>query len=333
MKFIKFFVLLILSVKLSAQLPSVYLKPKVINQFISDTKSADLYVVITNEKNPDDAALIESIKAYWKQGNVKYISTVEFNEKFKAKNFDSKNLYLFNNSMLYDMYAGVNNRAVAASKLPMIYFNYGFYLTNKPYDLATITNPVKAPFYLFFSGVNMKDNRGDINKGYYSLMIKNFNHDMDYSKNTDNFKTKPKYKRIKGLAFIKEPSAFDKKTFLLVKEQIPKKEKDLKKKKKSKKDKKESALKNTSLDIHENVLGSEVKSMVVFSEDVDYAVKKDDKDILLYNGGTVYSAQDGSAYATYRSAPNNTFKYISRAISMVTTVAVITIFIINVKNN
>lgn len=311
MRFFLLVTILILSLKIVAQLPSVYIKPKHIIQFATETKEATLYIVIDNEKNNDDAAVIDAAKNYWKQGNVKYLSTLQFTEKLKSKNFDIKDFYLFQNFK---------------TNYQTRYFLYqanGYYLTNKPYELLYSAKPKNYPVYLFFSANNLSDSKGDINKGYYSLMIKNFNYDISYCRNADNFKTKPKYKRVKGLAFLKEMSAFSKKTFLLVKEQIPKKEKNVKK---SKKDTKESVLKNTSLDIKENVLGTEVKSYVVFPEDVEFAIKKGDKDVLLYSGGTVYSAEDGSAYATYKTSPTpSTFYIIYSITSLVLTVAVFAI--------
>jgi hypothetical protein len=312
MKLFNLLTLIIISIKLSAQLPSIYLKTKLIKQFASETKVGNLYVVIDNEKNDDDAALIDAIKTYWKHGAVTYLSSIEFNERIKSKKFDAANFYLF-----------PNFKSLTRSPYAMY---RGFYLTNKPYELLYAAKPKRYPFYLFFSSYNMSDSKSEVIKGYYALMIKNFNYDINFCRSEDNFKTKPKYKRVKGLAFIKETNAFDKKTFLLVKEQVRKKEKNAKKDKKEKKgEQQKSEIENTTLELNKIVLGKEMSMLVVFPEDIDYAVKKNDKDILLFNGSTIYSAQDGSVYATYIDKPSSSFIYYAYSlVSVFVSVAVFT---------
>src|SRR4051812_29952329 len=80
-----------------AQMPQVYLKPKQSKALGALSKTAPLVVVIENEKNADDAALISAVKEYWKIGPVKYMSGLEFAEKFKSGTLDRTNLYLYNN--------------------------------------------------------------------------------------------------------------------------------------------------------------------------------------------------------------------------------------------
>jgi hypothetical protein len=312
MKLFNLLTLIILSIKLSAQLPSIYLKPKLIKQFVSETKTGNLYVVIDNEKNDDDAALIDAVKTYWKHGTITYLSSIEFNEKMKVRNFDVKNFYLF-----------PNFKSLTMSPYPRY---KGFYLTNKPYELLYTAKPKRYPFYLFFSSRNMSDSRRDVIKGYYALMVKNFHYDINYCRNEENFKTKPKYKKVKDFTFIRENSAFDKKTFLLVKEQVSKKDKKEKKEMKGAKGEKESSMENTTIEINGITLGADMKSLVVFPEDIDYAVKKNDKDILLFNFGTIYSADDGSVYATQIDEPKSTLKYYTSAVaSLVVVIAFFTI--------
>lgn len=79
------------------------------------------------------------------------------------------------------------------------------------------------------------------------------------------------------------------------------------------------------MELNKIVLGKEMSMLVVFPEDIDYAVKKNDKDILLFNGSTIYSAQDGSVYATYIDKPSSSFIYYAYSlVSVFVSVAVFT---------
>jgi hypothetical protein len=137
----------------------------------------------------------------------------------------------------------------------------------------------------------MFDSKGNVNKGYFSLMIKNFVYEVNYCKNAEHFdRKKTKYKTEGNLVFMKEKSELEGKNLLLVKEQVSKKAKT------SKDSKKNNKQEDTSVPVDLKNNDSKIKTVVVFPEDIDHAVKKADKSVMLYNGGRLYSAEDGSVY-------------------------------------
>jgi len=292
-----------------AQLPTFYLNKKVIKSFNTETKDATLYVVIENEKKPNDAALIDAVKSYWTLNKVKYMSLLEFKEKIKSNSFDNKNIYLFET---------YNNRS------SYLYRPEGYYLTNKPVELLTAVKQKFIPFYLFFSGSALYDNRGGTLKGYYDLMIKNFNYDIRFCQDPANVDSKKKISKYKGLSFLKTESELNNKTFLLVKEQAVKQEKKPVKKNK----KKEKIEADENFHLVKDLPKSSLKSVVVFPEDIEYAVKISDKNILLYNGANVYSAEDGSVYATYIRKPDRTRFYVVNAVSLLLSIGLI-VYVLN----
>ena len=286
--------LLFLLLKISflcAQLPLAYQSKKQAIALGELSKTSDLVVVIENEKNPDDAALIAALKNYWKIGAVKYMSGLEFNEKFKQNTIDTKNLYLFNN------YARSYSTNLKTAGIAV--YN-GYYLTNDPRKLITSASNKKAPPYLYFSANALYDSKNIPIPGFFSLMVKNFNYDLTYCQSSDNFLKREKDKRKKGIRFFNQEEIGEK-TLLLVKEQTLRQAK-----KKSKKNKKNVDSKKKMRFITDDYTNKKVP-VIVFPEDIDYAVKKSDPNILLYTGGTLYSAKDGSAYATSRgeSSGNN----------------------------
>lgn len=289
-----------------AQLPQVYLKPKQSLALGELSKSATLFVVIENEKKTDDAALVNAVKSQWNAGRVKYISLLEFTEKYKSNTLDNANLYLFDN---IDQVYTPEKRII-----PLTVYN-GFYLTNSPRELVNSAKPTKAPPYLFFSANTLKDKKGTPNNGFYALMVKNFNYDIKYCRNEQNFKTKKKLKRKNGIYFFKADSIRDK-TVLLVKEQTVREEKNAKPnvKKINNKSKKHS---EKATDKYTD----SKQPVIVFPEDIEYAVKHNDNNIMLYNGGCLYSAADGSVYATMRGKSSSSFRPIFSIASLAISIA------------
>ncbi len=297
-----------------AQLPFVYLKQKQCLAFGNMTKNATLFVVIENEKNADDAALIEALKSHWKIGQVKYLSGLEFSEKFKSNSLDESNLYLFNNF----------TRPLRADKpIISVMIYQGYYLTNSPVKLANSTKAKNAPAYLYFSADVLYDKKRVPNKGFYSLMVKNFNHDVLFCQDETNFKSKKKKRRKNGVYFFKTDS-INERTVLLVKEQTQKKEKTTKQG-----ERKTSNVSGKKIGMDTDKYTDSKKAIVVFPEDIEYAVKTNDRNIMLYNGGCLYSAEDGSVYATMRKSPPTYWKPL---VYNLVSLAASTIFIISIKN-
>ncbi len=309
MKFSFFFALAMCAVLLTkAQLPIAYLSKKQSQALGNLSRTAQLVVVIENEKNPDEAALITAIKSYWKIGSVKYMSGLEFSEKFKDNALDPSKLYLFNN------YA--RNYITNAKKQSIAGYS-GYYLTNEPRKLINSPNNRLAPPYLYFSGSTLYDKKQQPISGFYSLMIKNFNHDVTYCQVKDNFLKRQRNKRKNGVRFFKEEEMKDK-ALLLVKEQTKREEKTKKKKRREQ----NSSVKKTTKFITDDYTKKKVPE-IVFPEDIDHALKISDPNVLLYSGGSVYSAKDGSVYCTSRRKDNNVGLITYRVVSIGAAVAVI----------
>jgi hypothetical protein len=301
-KFLILKAVLLLALPFAAQTTATYLNAKQAQALTDITKTAELCVVIENEKAPLDAALVEAVKAYWKITKVKFMSQLEFGDKMKSRTLDTKNLYLYST-----FYYGFG------------YYS-GYYLTNDPVKLSTTKKMSARPPYVYFSvGSAIADSKGNVNKGYFALMIKNFVYEVNYCKNPENFdKKKKKYKTEGNLVFMKDKSEMEGKNLLLVKEQVSKKAKT----KESKDSKKSKQKEDTNVPISVKNTDSKIKTVVVFPEDIDYAVKKSDKSVMLYNGGQLYSAEDGSVYVgpkPYNARPSS-FYYVYYALSIIAAV-------------
>lgn len=295
-----------------AQLPIAYLSKKQSLALGNLSKTAQLVVVIENEKNPGETALIAAVKQYWKLGTIKYMSGLEFSEKFKENTLDPSKLYLFNNF--------ARNYIINAKK-QTIANHYGYYLTNEPRKLINSPNNRLAPPYLYFSGASLYDNKQQPISGFYSLMIKNFNHDIAYCQLKDNFLKRQRNKRKNGVRFFKEEDLNDK-TLLLVKEQTKREEKSKKKKRREQ----NNSPKKKQKFITDDYTKKKVPT-VVFPEDIDHALKINDDKVMLYSGGSIYSAKDGSVYCTSRRKDNNVGLITYRVISLGAAVAIIIIIL------
>ncbi len=295
-----------------SQTTSTYLNAKQALAFTDIVKTAELCVVIENEKAPLDAALVEAVKNNWKITKIKFMSQLEFNDKLKNSTLDTKNLYLYSN--------------IYMTSYGMSYYS-GYYVTNDPMKLRSTKKTSKGPPYLYFSvGTAVIDSKGNVNKGYFNLMIKNFIYEINHCKDPANFdKKKKKYKTEGGLVFMKEKSEFEGKNLLLVKEQVKKKAKA----KETKGSKKGKQNEDTNVPVEINSENSKIKTMVVFPEDVEHAVKKSDKSVMLYNGGRIYSAADGSVYVGPKPYTGpSAFSYIYTAVSLILTIVVFAFVII-----
>jgi hypothetical protein len=296
---------------LLSQLPLVYQSASKSKQLGELSRTASLVVVIENEKRPDDAALVDAVKKYWKVGPVKYMSQLEFNEKLKSNSVDESQLYLYNNGSKGEFLESVRH-------YPTVSMYSGFYLTNNPRKLLSSLKARQAPGYLHFSSNPMSDSRNNPNKGYYSLMIRNFDHDLRFCQDEANLKFKRKIKKRNNISFFVSPDTVASKTTLLVKEQTARQEKQKTKKGKKRQEKRREF-------VTDGFTNKKVP-VVVFPEDVDLAVKKTDKDVVLYSGGCMY-APDGSVYATARQARSGNFSTVVSVASLVISVVSIVVFI------
>jgi hypothetical protein len=295
-----------------SQLPLVYQKPSKAKELGAVSRSAILYVVIENEKRPNDAALVEAVKNYWSATPVKYMSLLEFTEKLKAGSLDKSNLYLYNN---HSEYLKFTQMVVCVSMYS------GYYLTNDPYQLVRSLKPRQAPGYLHFSSNNLEDLRGEPIKGYYSLMMKNFDHDIRYCADEANYTSRKKLKRKNSIYFFVPPETISGKTTLLVKEQTTRMVKSNKKGKRARK------AQEKKREFVTDAYTNKKTPVVVFPEDVDHAIKKKDAQVLLYNGGCLYSAENGAACATSRHLQGGGLKAVSYATGLLISAASIVFFL------
>src|ERR1700743_1209439 len=97
------------------QLPQTYLKKKQFLELGNTSRTAELVVIIQNEKNTDDAALITAVKEQWTLGQVKYMSELEFYDRMKSRQLDPSRFYLFNN-FKRDYYSAVPRPKVQMSQ-------------------------------------------------------------------------------------------------------------------------------------------------------------------------------------------------------------------------
>lgn len=288
-----------------AQTTATYLNVKQAEEFATVAKTGSLIVIIENEKGQWDAALIDAVKTNWKINGVKYMSLLEFSEKAKSNQLNKQNLYLYYATNAFPTHA--YGRGYTLGMLN------GYYLTNDPVKLMSSKKLSKAPPYLYFSAYNIASDKGLINKGFFQLMIKNFNYEMEYCKTPSNFDKNKKYKRSGDFIFIKTEEEIKGKNLLLVKEQVQKKANNTNKKE-NKKNKKSQEKSGTEHELSKNA----GNSFVVFPEDIEFALKKSDKDVMLYNGGTLYSAEDGSAFITSKKAENRKgLNYVFSFVSLV----------------
>ncbi len=206
-------------------------------------------------------------------------------------------------------------------------FHRGFYLTNDPVRLINSVKYKKAPPFLYFSADALTDQKQNPIKGFYALMIKNFNHDVRFCQDDENFNPKKKKKRNKrknGIYYFRTDSLAEK-IILLVKEQTEAKDK---------KTREEEAKKNLTAK-KKQVLSSDQyeakKTVVVFPEDIEYAVKKNDRDIMLINGDCLYAASDGSVVATLRGDSSNTGAW-KRYGSLALSILAVTFFVLAIQS-
>ncbi len=293
-----------------AQLPSVYQKKSKSRQLGEQARTATLVVVIENEKNEGDAALVDAVKKNWHIGPVKYMSQLEFIDKFKNNNFDRNQLYLFHNH--------INYLNIPTSVAPLY---SGFYLCSDPVALLYSNSSTKKPAYLHFSANALFDRRYKASNGYFLLMIKNFDHDIRFCQDENNFSRKLKYKKKGGITYFVARDEIAAKTTLLVKEQV---QRTIKKKTKKKK-------KNTKQKPMEYITDDFInkkKPVVVFPEDIEHAVKIQDPQIMLFTGGCLYSAETGATLATSRQKSNSTPRLVVSVVSTLVSVAGL-VFILN----
>ncbi|MDX2171526.1 MAG: hypothetical protein SFY56_00300 [Bacteroidota bacterium] len=259
-----------------SQISSTYLTSKQSNEFNELTKSNVLCVVIENEKDERDAALVLALNTYSNNYKIKYISSLEFNEHYKSNTLDTKQLYLFNN--IDNPFLFLNTKSFKKT----IISSDGYYLTNDPKKLMSAYKYEEAPPFLVFTSTDYKNYSGTNYRGYFNLLVKYFMYEIEFIKNQPSSLEQKKNNKINGFEYFKDKSIISDKTLLFFKEQVT----EIKKNSKNKS--------STRLEVRKIIkeIGS---SKIVFPEDISYSLKINDKAIVLYNDKIIYSAFDGAA--------------------------------------
>ena len=274
---------------LSAQYSAVGLSEKNINRMASGSKNALLYVVIDNEKDPSDAALVNAVKKYWKHGSFKYISKTEFYEQGQK---DALLLNTFYLAESYDEYniQGTNSLEISSAlkRFHSGVFSLSLIVAKEPNPKAKITDgkkteAIRMKFDLRPSASNTKDKVID---GYFDLMIKYFNNEILFCQNFKTIKDVKKEDKDGIVYFNEGMSEVQNKDILLTKEQVTKMQP---------KDKKESK-RVTAADAVAQ-FNNPKNVFTVFPEDIKLALNKGDGKVLIYSNDMLLSAADGAVIA------------------------------------
>ena len=248
------------------------------------SKKATLFVVINNEKDPKDAALVNAAKNYWKAGPYKFMSSKEFITIKNKNELSPTDLYLYE---WFDGYYTITPGQADLSAFLKI--NTGlFFLSyggSKPLtEGKSANNIVSLKFDLSSTLANSKDKVID---GYFDLMVKYFYNEVLFCQKQIIFKDVKKDSKD-GIAYFDTGlNDVQSKDILLIKEQV---NKSLPKNKKGAK--KASPMSVVSM------FNPPVKNVyTVFPEDIKMAVNKNDKQVLLYTNDMLISAQDGKVVA------------------------------------
>src|SRR6218665_1947604 len=165
-----------------AQYASVALSEENAKKLGEASKGAVLYVVINNEKDPHDAALINAVKSYWKQGRHKFMSRAEF-LNLKLKNELPKGLFLYEwfSDSYVDSKLDATQLALFLSKVKTGCY---FLSAGEQKEIKTASKAKAWDVYLslkFDLGPTLGSKK--ILDGYFDLMVKYFNNETSFCQN------------------------------------------------------------------------------------------------------------------------------------------------------
>lgn len=276
-----------------AQYSSVALSEAKAKKLGEISKKAVLHVVINNEKDPSDAALLSAVKNYWKAGSYKVMGKAEFVKLKEQNELIEEDLYLyewFPNSSFID------NMDQTEAALLLNYMKTGFFFLSagsqeertikingdrrKKWDLA-----ISLRFDLTSTIINTKDK---ILEGYFDLMMKYFNNEVTFCQNFNSAKDVKKEDKD-GIAYFNDGlKDVQEKDILLVKEQVNKSKIAGVKKE----DKKTSPMTVVS---QFNPPSKNVYT--VFPEDIKMALSKNDAKVMIFSNDMLISASNGAVVA------------------------------------
>lgn len=285
--------LLFLSVLTHAQYSSVALTETKAKMLGEISKKAVLHVVIGNEKDPSDAALLNAVKNYWKTGSYKVMGKAEFAKLKEQNELVAGDLYLYEWLSDPSIINGYDETAVAVF-LSQIKTGF-FYLSSgsqeessikingdkrKRWDLA-----ISLRFDLTSTIINTKDKILD---GYFDLMVKYFDNEVKFCQSLNSVKDVKKENKDGIVYFNDGLKEVQEKDILLIKEQVNKSEPIAKKK---------GARKTTPMTAVSQFNPPTKNVYTVFPEDIKLALSKSDTKVLIFSNDMLISASNGAVIA------------------------------------
>jgi len=275
---------------LSAQYASIELSADNIKRIGDASKTATVFVVINNEKDPADAALVSAVKKYWKIGPYKFMAKAEFVDK------KMKNELAFGQLYLYEWFSGfdiVADNAIAMTET-LNQINTGYFQLSLAYPFeplkkskATSEKKTELVDLRFDLSSTMRSNKERVLDGYFDLMIKYYNNEVNYCQHAEENKDLKKENKD-GIVYFGEGlqtvSGCD---VLLVKEQVSKAPKNTK----------DANKKPSPADAVMQFNIPEKQVFTVFPDDIKLALAKNDQKVLLYTNDMLISANNGAVVA------------------------------------
>jgi hypothetical protein len=253
------------------------------------SKSATLHVIINNEKDPGDAAIVNAVKKYWNMGPYKFMSKAEFVDQKTNNKLPVGQFYLYEWLNGYE-YMGLNSLQLT-EMLNMTNTGY-FHLSltippevSKNKKSESVPKTSQSLSLQFDLSSTMTSNKDKILDGYFDLMVKYFNNEIAFCRKGIAADSVKKENKDGYVYFGEGTSGIDKHDILLVKEQVNRVKPSDKEKK------------VTAVDAVAQFNPSPKNVYTVFPEDIKLALEKNDKKVLLYTNNMLINASDGSVYA------------------------------------
>lgn len=293
MRFYPILLLIMVSHVLVAQYASVRLSEKEIQRVSANSKGASLFVVIDNEKDPSDAALVNAVKNYWKLGTYKFMPKLEYLDLVQKDALSSNSFYLHE---FYEVSTGpATNAIIASAQLKNVHtgiYTLDFVLTKEvnPKEKKPSIKKTETIAFGFDVSNSVLVNKGKVLDGYFDLMLKYFANEIRFCQSFVSLKEIKKDEKDGIVYFDNGLTEVLTRDILLIKEQVSRMSAA------DKKEKKRIVAADAVAQFNEpkNVY-------TVFPDDIKMALAKSDNKVLILGNGMLLSAKDGAVLA----APNS----------------------------
>jgi hypothetical protein len=274
--FISLFLFLILPFSW-AQSSKLTLKANQVNIFYQEITQATLIIPITNAKDPEEKALLDAVKNYWKICPYKTISRKDFDElQTKHEAPSPKTFYL-----VKETYERLKQR-----KKDWAYTKY--YISKQNHWVEEQDEPF-IEFKLPLKTVNRVPT--ELPVAYlFGLMIKHFNNEVLLMKNEEAYANISGRKKLFKVNFKHSLKSYANKTLLVSKNELenyminlPEDKKDV-----------EKQLARFIKSIRKKTKIKPANIKIVNEVDIKLAIAKADANTLIYTGYTIYNTQDAT---------------------------------------